>query len=510
MDHNVLETSTEHYVLVEPLAEGGMGTIFLGKRLTPNGKEEQVVLKQLLPEHTRDPNLIELFLREAELTASLNHPAIVRMFDLVTTGDEYYMVMEYIRGGDLQNLLKRTRRHGKRLSLESTIFIARQVLSALIYAHARTGDDGRVLGMVHRDVSPSNILIAESGLVKLTDFGIAKVPDHQSVMFKVKGKVGYMAPEQARAGVVDPRSDLFSFGVVLYEMLVGEKLFVGDMLSSPSMIYSQPIVAPSSRRPEVPPALDQIVLKALALEPSDRFQNGLELDDALHQVAEESKLLGNAIKLAIELKKLPGSAYPLTRLDEGTLNEHTSQTSELDLREAASFDGSPRTHRLAQSPPKGERSERIELTSVIKARGRSGSESLPIVVREREQTEPVTSISGSQSSQGEIESGTSEFLARAESRPATSPPSTSPPSSSVDLSDLGAEEAPSPVPVSEERGIAISIWQAPWVQLPVAVVLVVLLLGIGVIIGFYFSGPELAIVQPWERQPSGKGSGAVR
>src|SRR6185369_2772691 len=205
-------TSSDRYVIVEYIAEGGMGAIYLGKKIGVGGFEKEVVLKQLLPEFTREPKFIDLFLREARLSASLDHANIVRTLDLVNAGEDYFIVMEYVRGGDLRTLLKRAKRRQARLSIDSVLFVVSEVLAALSYAHDRHTPDGQPLGLIHRDVSPSNILLGVDGSVKLTDFGIAKSQTQGSVVFKVKGKIGYMAPEQARGEPVDRRADLFAVG----------------------------------------------------------------------------------------------------------------------------------------------------------------------------------------------------------------------------------------------------------------------------------------------------------
>jgi len=306
VDRAVLETSSDRYVIVEYLAEGGMGAIYLGKKLGVGGFEKEVVLKQLLPEFTREPKFIDLFLREARLSASLEHANIVHTIDLVNAGDDYFMVMEYVKGADLRTLLKRVRRKHKRFSPQAGVFIGHEILEALAYAHQKSAHDGRPLNLIHRDVSPSNILVSGAGEVKLTDFGIAKASTHRSVFYKVKGKVGYMSPEQARGEPVDARSDLFSLGVVMYEVLVGERLFVGDIMSSASQIYAQPIQPPSQKRREIPADLDQVILKALSLDPAGRFQSAEEFQETLSRVATRHRLLIGASEMSMHLKSIAG------------------------------------------------------------------------------------------------------------------------------------------------------------------------------------------------------------
>jgi serine/threonine protein kinase len=306
VDRAVLETSSDRYVIVEYLAEGGMGAIYLGKKLGVGGFEKEVVLKQLLPEFTREPKFIDLFLREARLSASLEHANIVHTIDLVNAGTDYFMVMEYVKGADLRTLLKRVRRKHKRFSPAAGVFIGHEILEALSYAHQKSAHDGRPLNLIHRDISPSNILLSGAGEVKLTDFGIAKASTHRSVFYKVKGKVGYMSPEQARGEPVDARSDLFSLGVVLYEVLVGERLFVGDLMSSASQIYAQPIQAPSQKRPEIPADLDAVILKALSLDPAGRFQSAEEFSETLTRVGTRHRLIVGASEMSSHLKSIAG------------------------------------------------------------------------------------------------------------------------------------------------------------------------------------------------------------
>ncbi len=283
-----------------------MGAIYLGKKLGVGGFEKEVVLKQLLPEFTQQPKFIDLFLREARLSASLEHANIVHTIDLVNAGTDYFMVMEYVKGADLRTLLKRVRRKHKRFSPAAGVFIGHEILEALSYAHQKSAHDGRPLNLIHRDISPSNILLSGAGEVKLTDFGIAKASTHRSVFYKVKGKVGYMSPEQARGEPVDARSDLFSLGVVLYEVLVGERLFVGDIMSSASQIYAQPIQPPSQKRPEIPADLDAVILKALSLDPAGRFQSAEEFSESLSRVGTRHRLIVGASEMSTHLKSIAG------------------------------------------------------------------------------------------------------------------------------------------------------------------------------------------------------------
>ncbi|MBV8756179.1 MAG: serine/threonine protein kinase [Deltaproteobacteria bacterium] len=297
----------DRYVVLEHLSEGGMGAIYVGKKMGAGGFEMEVVLKQLLPEFTQQEEFIDLFLREAKLSATLDHANIVHTIDLVTAGNEYFIVMEYLPGGDLRTLLKKAKRRGKRFSPAAAIYISREVLSALAYAHAKRDFQGKPLKLIHRDVSPSNILLSYAGEVKLTDFGIAKAATHTSLFYKVKGKIGYMSPEQAKSEPLDHRSDLYSLAVCMYEILTGERLFVhAGLTTSAEEIYSQPVPQVSKKVPGLTPDLDAIMQKALAIDPNARYQTAGELQEALMRCAHRNGLLMSAPELAKELRDACG------------------------------------------------------------------------------------------------------------------------------------------------------------------------------------------------------------
>jgi serine/threonine protein kinase len=297
----------DRYVVLEHLSEGGMGAIYVGKKLGAGGFEMEVVLKQLLPEFTQQEEFIDLFLREAKLSATLDHANIVHTIDLVTAGNEYFIVMEYLPGGDLRTLLRKSKRRGQRFTPRAAIYISREVLSALSYAHSKRDFNGNPLQLIHRDVSPSNVLLSYAGEVKLTDFGIAKAATHTSLFYKVKGKIGYMSPEQAKSEPLDHRSDLYSLAVCMYEILTGERLFVhAGITTSADEIYSQPVPQISRKVPGLTPDLDAVMQKALALAPEQRFQTAGEFQEALMRCAHRNGLLMGAPELAEELRTACG------------------------------------------------------------------------------------------------------------------------------------------------------------------------------------------------------------
>jgi serine/threonine protein kinase len=300
------QIAARRYRIERYLTEGGMGAIYVGKKLGPGGFEKDVVLKQLLPEHTARPEFRDLFFREAKISATLDHANIVHTFDLVESDESLFIVMEYVRGADLRTICRRAKLRRTNVQPAAAIQIALEVLAGLSYAHTRRDPSGTSLDIIHRDVSPSNILCSGQGEVKLSDFGIAKASTHSSVFYRVRGKVGYMSPEQARNQPIDARTDLYSLAVCLYEALTGERLFVGDLSTPPDVIYGQVIAPPSQKRRGLPPALDRVMLQALAPRPESRYQDARAFAEALRQVAHQNGLLSSAPQLAEDLRELLG------------------------------------------------------------------------------------------------------------------------------------------------------------------------------------------------------------
>jgi serine/threonine-protein kinase len=294
------------YRIERYLTEGGMGAIYLGKKLGAGGFEKEVVLKQLLPEFTSRPEFRDLFFREAKISATLDHSNIVRTFDLVSSDDSLFIVMEYVRGADLRTIAWRARLKRRALSPQAVLHVALEILAGLAYAHSRRSDKGAALGIIHRDVSPSNILCSGQGDVKLSDFGIAKATTFSSVFYRVRGKVGYMSPEQAKNQPLDGRSDLFSLAVCLFETLTGERLYSGDLQTPPELIYGQKIPPLSLKRPDLPLELEDVLAKALSRAPEDRFQDAATFAEALRDVARRHGLAYSAPELAAELTELLG------------------------------------------------------------------------------------------------------------------------------------------------------------------------------------------------------------
>ncbi|MBK8999282.1 MAG: protein kinase [Myxococcales bacterium] len=273
------------YEILRRLAYGGMAEVLLGRVSGADGFSREVVIKRVLPQHSENGAFIAMFRDEARITAQLYHGNIVQVIDFDEHEGQHFLVLEYVNGPSLGALLGALRQRNLRLTIAEAAYITSEVARALDYAHRKRGADGGPLMVVHRDVSPSNILISHEGEVKLVDFGIARArarltPTAHGVGV-VKGKLSYLAPE-ALDGRVEPRSDLFALGVVAYEMLTGRQLFTGT--SEAEVIYkvmAAEIPAPSLVSPDVPPEVDQIVVRLLNREISGRPARGLEVVEAL-------------------------------------------------------------------------------------------------------------------------------------------------------------------------------------------------------------------------------------
>jgi TonB family protein len=296
------------YELLERIASGGMAELFRARRSGVEGFQKIVAIKKILPHIANNDEFITMFADEAKVAAQLNHPNIVHIYDLgkIESGG-YFIAMEYVEGTDLRTVLKSGRESGLPMPIPLAVYVASKVASALDYAHRRRDARGEELRIVHRDVSPQNILISHEGEIKLCDFGIAKADRKVSrtESGSLKGKLQYMSPEQAWGKPIDHRSDLFSLGCVLHEMLTGERLFRGDSdMTVLELVRKADVPAPSRVNSEVPAALDAIVLKALAKEPEDRYSTGSELLRDLESVLYSYTPAPGSADVAIYLNRL--------------------------------------------------------------------------------------------------------------------------------------------------------------------------------------------------------------
>jgi serine/threonine protein kinase len=272
------------YLLTERIGAGGMAEIFRATAFGVEGFTKEICIKRILPTLTADDIFIKMFVSEAKIAVTLHHANIVQVFDLGRIGEHYFIAMELVRGRDLLELINRCRSNRRRMPVPIALYILAQVCKGLEYAH-RVKQEGRPAGIIHRDVSPSNILVSWEGDVKVADFGIAKAghKDEKTATGTLKGKYGYMSPEQVCGDPIDHRSDIFAAGILLYESLVAKRLFKGETdLDTLERVRAARISAPpSAENKKVSPEVDRIVLKALAQDPADRYQTAEEFHDAL-------------------------------------------------------------------------------------------------------------------------------------------------------------------------------------------------------------------------------------
>ncbi len=274
------------YYLLERINVGGMAEVYKAKAFGVEGFERLLAVKKILSSIAEDEAFINMFIDEAKIAGQLNHPNIAQIFDLGKVDGSYFIALEYIGGKDLKTIFERARRLGEKVSIPRVCYFIMKVCEGLGHAHAKKGPDGNDLNIVHRDVSPQNVLISYEGEVKIIDFGIAKAQGKtsQTQVGILKGKFSYMSPEQVRGLHIDHRSDIFSLGIVLYELLTLERLFLGESdFDTLEKIRKVEMSPPSLYNPHIPKELEDIVLKALARSPDDRYSDSGEFAEALER-----------------------------------------------------------------------------------------------------------------------------------------------------------------------------------------------------------------------------------
>ncbi len=281
------------YELVTRLAAGGMAELFVARRGGLQGFEKFVVLKRILPQLAGNADFVEMFLQEARIAATLEHPNIVQVFDFGQAGHDYFFVMPYVHGRDLLAVLRASHQLDRRLPLGVVIRIATSIAAGLHYAHEHRGFDGQPLDIVHRDISPANVLVTFDGHIKVVDFGIAKAAARTNVtrVGVRKGKAAYMSPEQCRGERLDRRCDIWAIGVVLWEMTMMRRLFRGgNDLALMNRITTMPVEPPSATDPDYPPQLEAIVMRCLQRDREARYDTALQLQRELETFARTESL----------------------------------------------------------------------------------------------------------------------------------------------------------------------------------------------------------------------------
>ncbi|MBK8014234.1 MAG: serine/threonine protein kinase [Deltaproteobacteria bacterium] len=282
-------TTFGKYFLTRRIAVGGMAEVFHAKLYGADGFEKDIVIKQILPQHAREPEFVQSFVAEAKIAVTLNHANIVGIYELGRVDRTYFIAMEYIDGLDAFMLNQVALRYGERLGVGNALLIVEEVARGLDYAHRKQAPDGSPLGLVHRDLNPRNVLISREGEVKILDFGIAKTEGTIAAMPKtragvVKGTTGYMSPEQAMGREIDAKTDIYQAGLLLFELLTGQAMFWRpDDLETRDLMRKHRILPPSALVGDVTPELDQIVLDALARDPNERIGTAAALAARLAQ-----------------------------------------------------------------------------------------------------------------------------------------------------------------------------------------------------------------------------------
>ena len=328
------------YRLVKQIAVGGMAEIHLAKTKGIAGFEKYVALKMIHPNFAEDEAFIQMLVDEAKIAVQLAHGNIAQTFDLGRVGDTYYITMEYVDGADLYKLLRKGSEMDLEMPLDCCAFIAKEIASALDHAHRKKDHTGRPLGIVHRDVSPQNVLVSYSGEVKLVDFGIAKatMKARQTAVGVIKGKYYYMSPEQAWGDSIDFRSDIFSAGIVLYEMMTGQMLYLEEDLHRLLDMARKADIAPPSRlRKGIPPQLEKIVMRALQKAPSERYQSASDFASDLERFLHTYSPVFTAAKVAGLLRQIVGepvvvnneAEFPDIEVHDGANATFTLDTNDL-------------------------------------------------------------------------------------------------------------------------------------------------------------------------------------
>ncbi len=329
------------YVLVEEIGRGGMAEIFRAVSHGVEGFQRVFVIKRILQDRSASPRFIEMFVNEARISALLNHPNIVQIYEFGQLGGSYFLAMEYLHGKDLLSVVRHLRGVGRLMMPADAAYVAQQVAAGLAYAHTLT-QAGKPLNIIHRDVSPSNVMLLREGGVKLLDFGIAKAADevlrggHSTGQGLLKGKLSYLAPEQVRGDPIDHRSDIFSLGVVLWECLTGKRLFF-DRTDYDTMknVLERPIPPPSTLRAEIPASLDFIAVRALERDLDRRYPSAMAMVEDLEAFLQETR------HSSIALPRLLNGLYGKETPEAGTSAPQAEHNTTEVPMSALTFAGGP-------------------------------------------------------------------------------------------------------------------------------------------------------------------------
>jgi len=294
------------YQLLDRIAVGGMAELFRAKLTGAQGFEKLIVIKKILPNLSEEESLVTSFIDEAKLAALLHHENIIQIYDFGSMANQYFIAMEYLFGKDLRAINSAAEKKDLPLGMENILYIVARICAGLDYSHNLKDLQGRPLNIIHRDINPQNILITYEGQLKIIDFGIAKAASHNAHTREnlIKGKLAYMSPEQANGAKIDHRSDIFSTGIILYELLTARRMFTGDTMHVLSLVREAQYDPPEEVLPDLPPKLNAILCRALAKDPADRYQSAGDMLADIEAFMFEISLHPNARSFAGYIKEL--------------------------------------------------------------------------------------------------------------------------------------------------------------------------------------------------------------
>jgi serine/threonine protein kinase len=334
--------SDNRYRITERVAAGGMAEVFRGVAESMRGFKKNIAIKRILPSLTKNKKFVAMFLDEARLSLALQHANIVQVFDIGHSEDTYFIVMEFVDGVDLKGILDWRRRIGRRIPIAHSLYIAIEICKGLSYAHDLPNPEtGAPMGIVHRDISPPNVLISKQGECKVVDFGLAKATSQVEITDPgvVKGKMSYLSPEAARGEEVDSRADIFAVGILMYEMLTGKRLFYGETdYQTVELVRNAKIPPIKPQNPQVEPELEDIVRKALSKRKEDRYQNATDVQDALAQYSYSrglkviSRDIAELVRQCLEDKRMQsGEGKPKTSIIDHLLQDEIVKFTSVDF-----------------------------------------------------------------------------------------------------------------------------------------------------------------------------------
>src|SRR3984885_1883734 len=307
-----MSDSQQRYRVVEKLESGGMAEVFRAESEGLQGFRKQVAIKRVLPHLSSKKKFISMFLDEARLSAQLSHSNCVQVFDIGVGDNAFFIVMEFVDGANLKAIIEHIKKSGRDFPVEAAVYIGLELTKGLAYAHELTDNNGTPLHIVHRDMSPPNVLITKNGEIKIVDFGLAKANSQleKSEPGIIKGKFSYLSPEAAMGQDVDARTDIFATGIILWELLTGQRLFMGETdFQTVKKVQQAQIPSAAAINPDVPPELERILAKSLTRDPEARYRTARELGEVL------SKLM---FKLGT-----PVSAFDIAQIVIAAMRERT-------------------------------------------------------------------------------------------------------------------------------------------------------------------------------------------